>query len=166
MQPRTHLLCVIILTLAFSHAAGAESDISGWGKSKWGMTHTEVNKLYALEGWEPGDSTMCRMKDKITIPGHAFVVACYFDQRSKKGQLFKVVLVHFNRNRSKKAWLNEISKMLMEKYGGPTSFEIVENMKICRWVKPEGQLKLSTLASEKIMCALEYLAVRTEGQKL
>ena len=166
MHTRIHLLCAIILALVFSHAAGAEDDISGWGKTKWGMTHAEVNKLYTLDNWEPGDSTMCRMKDKITIQGHTFVVAFYFDQRSQKGKLFKVVLVHFNGNRSKKAWLNEISKMLIEKYGGPTSFEIVENMKISRWVRPEGELKLSTVASEKIMCAIEYLAIRTESQKL
>lgn len=165
MQTRIYLLCIISLVV-FSHTAGAEIDIAGWGKTKWGMTHAEVNKLYTLDAWEHGDSTMCRMKDKITIQGHAFVVAFYFDQRSPKGKLFKVVLVHFNRNRSKKAWLNEISKMLMEKYGGPTSFEITENMKISRWLKPEGHIKLSTLAAEKIMCAIEYVAVRTEGQKL
>ena len=32
----------------------AESDITGWGKVKWGMTHSEVKKLYELKDWESG----------------------------------------------------------------------------------------------------------------
>lgn len=166
MHNRIFPLCIIFILVVFCQNAVAESDIAGWGKTKWGMTQAEVSKLYSLDDWEYGDSTMCRMKDKVTIQGHPFVVAFYFDQRSQKGKLFKVVLVHFNRNRSKRAWLNEIGKMLIEKYGGPKSFEIIENMKVSRWVKPDGQIKLSTVASEKIMCAIEYIAVKTEGQKL
>ena len=163
---RKCLLIVIIFLVGFASNTVAENEITGWGKTKWGMTHAQVNKLYPLDQWEHGESTMCRMKDKVTINGHPFVVAFYFDQRSQKGRLYKVVLVHFNRNRAKKAWLNDIGKMLMEKYGGPNSFEIIENMKISKWQKPEGQIKLSTVASEKIMCAIEYVAIRAEGQKL
>ena len=166
MHTRFYLLSIILLQLAFSPLAGAEKDISGWGKAKWGMTHAEVSKLYALDDWEPGDAPMCKMKTKITIQGHPFAVAFYFDQRSQNGRLFKVVLIHFNGYGSQEAWLNEIGRLLMEKYGGPSSFEIIENMKISTWIKPEGQLKLSTVVSERIMCAIEYTAVRSEGRKL
>ena len=130
------------------------------------MTYSKVKKLYQFNQWEPGDSPICKMKKKVRIMGHDFAVAFYFDERSAGGALYKVVLVHFNNDTSDASWLNSVKEILVEKYGNPISFEIKDNMKISRWRKSEGRLKLTTLTGKTVMCAVEYDAVQTEGRKL
>jgi len=34
------------------------------------------------------------------------------------------------------------------------------------WTKSAGQLKLTTLTGKTVMCAIEYISVRTEKEKL
>ena len=162
-------LIMICILIALPSIASAESDIPGWGKAKWGMTHSEVKKHFDLNPWEPGNTPTCKLKKKIRIWGHDFAVAFYFDERSANGKLFKVALVHFNppgADPGDTAWLNSIKDMLVEKYGNPESFEVKEKMKISHWKKSDGQLKLTTLTGRTVMCALEYMAVSMEGKKL
>jgi len=144
----------------------AESTIPGWGEAKWGMTHSAVKKHFDLNPWEPGNTPTCKSKKKIRIWGRDFAVAFYFDARSANGKLFKVALVHFNNDRGDTTWLTSIKDMLVEKYGNPGSFDVKEKMKISHWKKFDGQLKLTTLTGRTVMCALEYMAVSTEGKKL
>ncbi|CAB1069306.1 hypothetical protein JY97_09350 [Alkalispirochaeta odontotermitis] len=93
-------------------------------------------------------------------------MAFYFDERSADGKLYKVVLVHFDKDLRDSAWLNSIKDMLVEKYGTPDSFIVREKMKISHWINSDGQLKLTTMTGRTVMCALEYMAVSTEGKKL
>lgn len=164
------LLLLLIFILIISPAiASAESSIPGWGEAKWGMAHSALKKHFELNPWEPGSTPICKSKNKIRIWGHDFAVAFYFDDRSDSGKLFKVALVHFNppaADRGDTTWLYSIKDMLVEKYGNPESFEVKENMKISLWEKSDGQLKLTTLTGRTMMCALEYMAVSTEGNKL
>jgi hypothetical protein len=144
----------------------AESDILGWGKAKWGMPFSEVTKLYGLNNWEAGDTPISKMKKKVKIMGHDFGVAFYFDERSADGKLYKVVLAHFDTTKVDGARLNSIKNILVEKYGNPGSFDVKDKMKISRWTKSAGQLQLTTLTGKTVMCAIEYLSVGTESEKL
>jgi len=93
LKPYLLLLC---LSAALPAVVFAESQITGWGKTKWGMTQAEVKKIYELNPWQPGNIPICKKKQKIKIMGHDFAVAFYFDQRSADGKLYRVVLAHFN----------------------------------------------------------------------
>jgi hypothetical protein len=165
MHPGRYLF-LICLIAALPPLVFAESDIPGWGKAKWGMPHSEVTKLYELNNWEAGDTPICKLKKRIKIMGHDFAVAFYFDERSAEGKLYKVALAHFDMTKRDSAWLNSIKNILVEKYGNPTLFDVQDKMKISRWTKSAGQLKLTTLTGKTVMCAIEYISVRTESEKL
>ena len=160
------LLTYLMVAFALPLLVYAESDIPGWGKAKWGMSHSNIEKLYDLNPWEAGDRPISKLKKRIKILGHDFGVAFYFDERSTNGKLFKVVLAHFDTSKMEATWLNAIKDILVEKYGNPTLFNIKDNMKISMWTKPAGRLKLTTLAGKTVMCAIEYISVRVESEKL
>jgi hypothetical protein len=130
------------------------------------MPHSEVTKLYELNNWEAGDTPISKLEKRIKIMGHDFAVAFYFDERSANGKLYKVVLARFDTTKRDAAWLNSIKNILVEKYGNPTLFDIKDKMKISIWTKSAGQLKLTTLTGKTVMCAIEYISVRTEKEKL
>ena len=165
MQSRRYLL-VLWLIATLPRLVLAESDIEGWGNARWGMLHSEVIKVYELNNWEAGNTPISKLKKRVKILGHDFGVAFYFDERSAKGKLYKVVLAHFNATSMDATWLFSIKDMLIEKYGNPTSFTVKDNMKISSWTKSSGQLILTTLLGKKLMCAIEYISVRTESEKL
>ena len=144
----------------------AESDIPGWGKAKWGMPFSEVTKLYELKSWEAGTTPISKLKKRIKIMGHDFGVAFYFDEPSADGKLYKVVLAHFDTTRRDAALLVSIKNILVKKYGNPSSFVVKDEMKVSRWAKSAGQLKLTTLTGSTVMCAIEYLSVDPESEKL
>ena len=157
---------ILFLITAIPSMVSAESDITGWGKAKWGMSYSEVKKLYELNDWESGDPPISKMKKKITIWGHDFAVAFYFDERSANGALYKVALAHFDTSKMDASWLNSIKNILVEKYGDPSSFNVRDDMKVSMWIKSAGQLKLTTLAGQTVMCAIEYFSALTESEKL
>jgi len=165
MHPKRYLF-LICLIAALPPLVLAESDIPGWGKTKWGMPHSEVTKLYELNNWEAGDKPICKLKKRIKIMGHDFAVAFYFDEHSAHGKLYKVALARFDTTKRDSAWLNSIKNILVEKYGNPTLFDVKDRMKISMWIKSAGQLKLTTLTGKTVMCAIEYISVRTEKEKL
>lgn len=163
------ILLIIFIFILMPAKISAESGIPGWGKTKWGMTQAEVKKQFDLNPWEPDTIPTCKSKKKVRIWGQDFTVAFYFDERSASGRLFKVTLVHFNPPEADKgdtSWMNSIKDMLVEKYDTPELFEVKGNMKISQWKKTDGQLKLTTLTGRTVMCAMEYMAVSSEGQKL
>ena len=164
MHPKKYWI-LICLMAAWPPIAWAESDIPGWGRAKWGMSHSEVTKFYNLKNWEAGDTPISKLKKRIKIMGHDFAVAFYFDERSANGKLYKVALAHFDKKKDI-AWLNSVKNILVEKYGNPTSFDVKDSLKISIWIKPAGQLKLTTLAGKTVMCAIEYISMRTARQKL
>jgi hypothetical protein len=163
---RIRTAMMICILMGVPAQMSAESGIPGWGKAKWGMTHAAMKKLFELNPWEPGTTPVCKAQKKIRIWGRNFAVACYFDQRSANGKLFKVVLVHFDNEKGDTTWLYSIKDTLVEKYGIPDSFEVKEKMRISQWKKTDGQLKLTTITGHTVMCALEYVAVSLEGNKL
>lgn len=165
MLPRRYLV-LICLIAALPPLVFAESDIPGWGKAKWGMSHSELKKLYELNNWEAGDTAISKLKKRIKIMGHDFAVAFYFDERSANGKLYKVVLAHFDSKKMDSAWLNSIKNIIVEKYGNPAFFDVKDNMKISMWTKTAGLLKLTTLTGKTVMCAIEYISVGTESKKL
>lgn len=165
-MPAKRLLFLFFLFVGLPVLALAESNISGWGKAQWGMTYSAIKKHLALNPWEPGDIPTCKLKNRIRIWGQEFGVAFYFDERSEKGRLYKVVLVHFDDNTTDTDWLNSIKDLLVEKYGNPESFEVQGKMKISRWTKTDGQMKLITMTEKNVMCAIEYTSRRVADEKL
>ncbi len=165
MRLKKKLLLICLLAVLPS-VVFAESEIAGWGKAKWGMSHAEVKKIYELNSWEPGTSPTCKMKQKIKIMGRDFAVAFYFDQRSADGKLYRVVLAHFNNDVTDVLWLKSIKDMLVEKYGNPDTFDIHGKMKASRWIKSENRLKLTTLTGKTVMCAIDYTSLGPESKKL
>jgi hypothetical protein len=165
MRPKQYLLPICLFAL-LPGLAFAESEISGWGKAKWGMSHAEVAKIYVLNSWEPGTNPTCKMKQKIKIMGHDFAVAFYFDQRSAAGKLYRVLLAHFNNDITDVLWLKSVKEMLVEKYGNPDTFEIHGEMKASRWKKSENRLKLTTVTGKTVMCSIEYISLGPESKKL
>ncbi len=159
-------LSMIGLFIVIPLSMPAESDIAGWGKAQWGMSHAALKKHYDLTAWEPGNIPSCKSKRKIRILGRDFAVAFYFDERSSRGKLFKVVLVHLNTVEKDGSWISSIKDLLVDKYGYPISFEVKENMKISRWMKSAGRLKLTTVTGQTVMCAMEYMSVSLAGKKL
>jgi len=165
MRPKKYLFLICLIAVLPS-LGWAESEITGWGKAKWGMSHAEVNKIYELNSWEPGTSPTCKMKQKIKIMGRDFAVAFYFDQRSTNGKLYRVVLAHFNNDVSDVLWLKSVKEMLVGKYGNPDTFDINGKMKASRWIQPDNRLKLTTLTGKTVMCAIEYISMGSESKKL
>jgi hypothetical protein len=166
IMDRKLLLLLIFVCMLSPAAITAEYSIPGWGKAEWGMTHSELKKHYDLNPWEPGSTPTCKSKKKIRIWGHDFAMAFYFDDRSANGKLYKITLVHFDHEKGDTTWLHSIKDMLVEKYGTPESFEAKEKEKIALWFKSDGRLKLTTLTGRTIMCAMEYMSVSLEGNKL
>jgi len=165
MRPKKYLFLICLIAVLPSLGL-AESEITGWGKAKWGMSHAEVNKIYELNSWESGTSPTCKMKQKIKIMGRDFAVAFYFDQRSTNGKLYRVVLAHFNNDVTDVLWLKSVKEMLVGKYGNPDTFDISGKMKASRWVQPDNRLKLTTLTGKTVMCAIEYISMGSESKKL
>jgi hypothetical protein len=165
MHPLRYML-LICLTAVLPQLVFAESDVPGWGKAKWGMPFSEVTKLYELNSWEAGTTPISKLKKRIKIMGHDFGVAFYFDEHSADGKLYKVVLAHFDTTNGDAARLVSIKNILVEKYGNPSSFVVSGEMKVSRWSKSAGELKLTTLTGNTVMCALEYLSVGPESEKL
>ena len=159
-------MLLICLTAVLPQLVFAESDVPGWGKAKWGMPFSKVTKLYELDSWEAGTTPISKLKKRIKIMGHDFAVAFYFDERSANGKLYKVTIARFDTTKRDSAWLNSIKNILVEKYGNPSSFVVSGEMKVSRWSKSAGPLKLTTLAGTTVMCAIEYISVRTEKEKL
>lgn len=165
MRPKRYSLLICLFAI-LPGLAFAESEISGWGKAKWGMSHAEVAKMYELNSWEPDPNPICKMKQKIKIMGRDFAVAFYFDQRSAAGKLYRVALAHFNEDVTDVLWLKSIKEMLVEKYGNPDTFDIHGKMKDSRWKKSDNLLKLTTVTGKTVMCAIEYISLDTESKKL
>jgi len=165
MRLNRYLFFICLLAMLPSLAL-AESEITGWGRAKWGMSHADVKKIYELNSWEPDNIPTCKMKQKIKLMGRDFGVAFYFDQRSADGKLYRVVLAHFNNDITDVLWLKSVKEMLVEKYGNPDTFEIHGKMKTSKWEKAENRLKLTTLSGTTVMCAIEYLSLGSESKKL
>ena len=157
------LICLLAILPSLSFA---ESEIAGWGKAKWGMSHAAVKKIYDLNSWEPDKIPTCKMKQKIKIMGRDFGVGFYFDRRSDDGKLYRVVLAHFNNDITDTLWMKSVKEMLVEKYGNPDTFEIHGKMKTSKWEKAQNRLKLTTLTGTNVMCAIEYISRGSESKKL
>lgn len=166
MHGRRVLFLLFLFAALPPASAFTESNITGWGKAQWGMTHSEISKQFAMNPWEPGDIPTCKLKNRIRIWNQDYGVAFYFDERSAKGKLYKVVLVHFDDHVADTAWLNSIKDLLVEKYGNPESFVIQDNVKISRWMKSDGQMELITKADKTVMCAIKYISRRMADEKL
>lgn len=174
------ILVVLFLFLTASNIL-SDTDILGWGKVTWGMTHSQVAELYDLEGWsnDPKYPTRCQAKKRINIQGHDFRILFWFDKRTPGGKLYQVVLATSKDYASDKIY-NSIAGLLNGKYGKPdsvnvddTGSKLVPVSHTSLWLKKSGQLKFQTTTVPPIsgtsgmsLCFITYISVGSEADKL
>jgi hypothetical protein len=156
-----------------------DTDILGWGKVRWGMTHSQVAKLYDLEDWWPEDPNRCYAKNTVNIQGHDFMIMFWFDKRSPKGKLYRVKSITSKEKASGEIY-NSIAGLLQSKYGKPDSDQVrkdteiyVPTVRTSLWLKKSGQIEFQTFSSltssgspRKALCSITYISVGSEIDKL
>lgn len=158
------VMCFSVVTMTVF--AEAETDIVGWEKAEWGMTHTQISKLYDLKDWDKNDPLKCDMKEGIKVESEEsygnlgriltlFFISFGFDEQAPSGKLNKIersTLLMTDRSEGK--YWNEITTSLIEQYGKPDSEKIdeKEGKKIITWTRPSGRLTFSASHNCTNMC--------------
>lgn len=135
------------LVLNIANNVYSESDVLGWGKVTWGMTHSQVSKIYSLSDWHK-EYPRCESKQKITIQEREFSVVFRFDKNASSGKLIGVTLTFSAENVSENH-LDNIRDSITAKYGNPTLSEkavgsIIGKKVQTIWVKNSGKIEYET----------------------
>ena len=167
MKRKILMICIIFCLPFISTSLFAETDILGWGKAKWGMTLSQIAKLYDIKGLGVrGEHYACELKEKIKIQGHDFIVIFWFDEPSPSGKLYQVALVAQEKI-SDSNMFRSVLGLLIEKYGKPDSYQLKSFSKTSLWLKTSGQLEFKTsIPEDTVYCAIEYTAVGSDADKL
>ena len=162
------LFFFLVIFFVVSDLSFAETDILGWGKTKWGMTHSQVAKLYNLDKWEKDKPNRCFLKKKVAIQGHKFNVVFFFDKRSSSGKLSMVALVSINKNAKNNKIFDSVFGLYVGKYGKPDSSKTIgTSTKVNLWFRPSGQIEYGLFANGPfVMCSIDYVAVKSESDKI
>jgi hypothetical protein len=153
----------------------SNTDILGWDKARWGMTHSQVSELYDLKDWEvkhkdsPKWMNICFKKTPINIQDREFRVWFFFDKESPDGKLIRVNLSSGAKGGDAYSF-EKIAELLIGKYGAPDSDRTKKSNILGRaertmlWFKKSGQLKckimiLLTGHTQEAVCSLYYTSV-------
>lgn len=137
---------ILIFILGSSNTLLPESDVLGWGKVKWGMTHSQVSKIYNLENWcGDCDPPRCKLKGKVNIQGREFQVTFWFDKKSSLGKLIGVFLLS-TAHKVPENHYDMVRDSIISKYGQPQSskreeipIRSIRNEII--WLKESGRIR-------------------------
>lgn len=112
------LLVVIVLIIFFSVSSFFSKDLSGYGKSKWGMTVEEVLKSEnaELSQWGSLDGERLIKNDYVKIGNDDYSLIYSFDENSKK--LIRVSLLLSDMKYASLIF-KDIENKLIIKYGEP-----------------------------------------------
>jgi len=135
--------------LTIANDVYSDSDILGWGKVTWGMTHSQVSKIYKISEWDE-KYLNCKLREKITIQGEQFSVVFQFDQKSSSGKLIGVSLPFSVENVTENHF-DKIRDSITSKYGSPnfsekkvdSLIEVIKNKNT--WVKKSGKIEFQTI---------------------
>jgi hypothetical protein len=167
------VLAIFSLILALSLNTSSETDISGWRQAKWGMTQSEIARIYDLTDWEEGRAR-CNLKQKVNIEGHNFSVKFKFDKKTPTGKLRKVTLRSDQKNARNNKIYDSILRFLISKYGEPkpvTDKDFPPDREWL-WSKPSGQVELLTtqiMTKDKrlwVFCIITYQSTKSNATNL
>jgi hypothetical protein len=163
--------------------AEPDTDILGWGKVKWGMTHSQVSKLYELEDWRKDlDYPSCKAKTPVDIHGYKFSIHYTFDKKSTSGKVKEINLIRIKNEklidrRKFNEYYKDVYQSLIAKYGKPTLEKLEDDWarigqikRKVTWIKGSGKLEFYVSAlglTDKIIliCSLKYSPI-LEKEKL
>ena len=111
-------LVLVMVMVALSGLVRAETDIKGWGKTKWGMTESELVGIYAGKIQKSKvENPAIKMEMKgVKVLGYDFTVQFGFDQN---GRLKETILFPGNDSISTQGLFSSLEKELTDKYGKP-----------------------------------------------
>jgi hypothetical protein len=169
------LVIIVIVSIAIMAIDGCseKEDIVGWDKARWGMTLSELEKLYELEGWVKTEFNRRPLKKQYEIGGFNFGGNFVFDRRSPSGELFEINLWSMTENAKNKDIYEKLMSLYIRKYGKPrTDKEEVtktgQNKRIAIWNRPSGRVthryEYSNL-HEMAVCLITYQRALPEIDK-
>jgi hypothetical protein len=150
------LVILVIVSIAFiAIDASPETDVLGWDKASWGMTHSQLEKLYEFEGWKEDAESQCKLKKPSEIEGYNFQVHFVFDRRSPSGKLIKVWLVSATFNPKNKNIYDKVMSFYIRKYGKPDTdkeddTKPGEHYRTLTWLKSSGHVTYKFLHAKQI----------------
>lgn len=172
MRRKALLLCIIFCLPLIATSLFAETDILGWGKAKWGMTQSQLKKLYEIEKCTEFEGTlMCALIEKLNIQGHNFKLVFTFDENSPSGKLIKISMSSTATTLDENAF-GSVLGLLVRKYGQPDSKKSYSIAKTSLWLKTSGQLEFQTMFdraspnSAFVLCIIDYIAVVSDANRL
>ena len=122
------------------------TSIDGWGKVKWGMTKSEVIKLYPESKEDAFLNLNRRPIPQFGIPGYLisgrkYNIAFMFE----KDKLISVELILSNDISSNESWLSvfkSIEEKIIEKYNNPLLEKNDNSIRRSKWVSENGTIEL------------------------
>jgi hypothetical protein len=141
----------------------AETDILGWGKARWGMTKSQIEKLYDIDYFQ-NDPPRCFKKEAIVIKGHSFNVGFFFDDFSPSGKLNEIMLQVAEEG---KKTYDSVFRLLVGKYGNPDSAEVAYLGVHRFWLRHSGQIEFYVhIVGDMSACCIKYTATTSDSEKL
>jgi hypothetical protein len=170
------LICAIGMVII--QKGHSYSDILGWGKITWGMTHSQISKIYELEDWSDEPPSR-NLKTKIDIQGDKFSVTFLFDKKSSSAEIKMIKLLSVQNEIPLQAFdscFQEVYDNLVAKYGKVDSIKREDKWlqfglmdKEIIWIRKSGKLELfiSMMRLEKsnsVICAIMYSPFWDKGK--
>jgi hypothetical protein len=141
------LVIIVIVSIAIMAIDGCseKEDIVGWDKARWGMTLSELEKLYELEGWVKTEFNRRPLKKQSEIGGFNFGGNFVFDRRSPSGELFEINLWSMTENAKNKDIYEKLMSLYIRKYGKPDTdkeddTKTKQHTRELIWNRPSGRV--------------------------
>jgi hypothetical protein len=169
---------IALFLLSTASNALSETDILGWGEAKWGMTYSQVSKLYDLGDWDfPNIRNwhQCHAKRSVNIQGLDFKLSFLFDEKTPNGKLYGVLLINIERNPKNDEIYDGIASLLASKYGKPesvivddTSLSEFSAVRTSLWLRKSGQTELKIIIhpDHGSTCKITYVSVGSDIDKI
>ena len=159
---RKLLVSLVGLIFFICSNAYAESDVSGWGKTKWGMTHSEVSKIYPLLDWDKSMNNTCLAKDGLNLQGHNFRLHFQFDKENPAGKLIKVVI---GSKEVPDKVAESIIGLIVGKYGEINNRQYEFGFETMHWFRKSGQIEVTRLR-ELGGFSVSYISTNSVNEKI
>jgi hypothetical protein len=145
MQRNLVIIVIVSIAIMAINGCSEKEDIVGWDNARWGMTLSELEKIYELEGWLKKPSNRRPLKKTYEIEGFNYRVNFDFDRRSPKGELDSVYLVSSNSNAKNKDIYDKVMSLYIRKYGKPDTdkeddTKTKQHTRELIWNRPSGRV--------------------------
>ena len=161
---RRTIILITLMLMPWTDCCWAETDITGWGKVRWGMTHSQITKMYKLEKWinNVWDLPSCIAKERIGIHGQEFALIFMFDKESTSATV-RAISLHGSIEEEElssetiDAYYANVYASLIEKYGKPSTVIRGKDSQLAGelrhkkaiWIKKSGKLEYLVSVQDK-----------------